>query len=129
MMGSTIRNALVLQFISSAVGLAFCALAVTLVQHTFWLFCLLFGVGLMGLFVATAPLCEASVPPPKYSTTRSLSFALLVLWRRGGSLMCPPALRGGKKPLTDCSKRFDFNITVSILNLIYLEGEEFENSI
>ena len=62
LMGSTIRNALVLQFISSAVGLAFCALAVTLVEHTFWLFCLLFGVGLMGLFVATAPLCEPLFP-------------------------------------------------------------------
>lgn len=60
-MGASIRSALCLQLGSSLTGLVFCVLAVTLIQHTFWAFCLLFGVGLFGLFVATAPLCEHSV--------------------------------------------------------------------
>ena len=79
-MGPTIRNALVLQFISSAVGLAFCALAVTLVQHTYWLFCLLFGVGLMGLFVATAPLCELVFA---HSSTLQHAHSALLCWACG----------------------------------------------
>ena len=59
--GSSLRNALALQLASSAIGLLFCGLAVTVIQRTFWAFCLLFGVGLTGLFIATAPLCECSL--------------------------------------------------------------------
>lgn len=57
-LGATISAALSLQLVASVLGLVFCALAVILIQNTFWAFCLLFGVGLFGLFVATAPLCE-----------------------------------------------------------------------
>ena len=56
--GATIGNALSLQLAASTVGLVFCALAITLIKTTFWLFCIVFGVGFCSLMAATAPLCE-----------------------------------------------------------------------
>ena len=56
-LGSTISNAISLQIFSAITGLIFCSLSLNFVPQ-FWLFCVVFGIGLFGLFVATAPLCK-----------------------------------------------------------------------
>ena len=56
-LGATIQNAISLQLLSAVMGLVFCAVSLIFIPQ-FGFFCLVFGIGLFGLFIATAPLCE-----------------------------------------------------------------------
>jgi len=97
LLGSTIRYALAIQLASSLTGLLFCALAVTLIKSTFWAFCILFGLGLCGLFAATAPLYAVgmwSIPLPQRPAGQAY---LVVAMHLLGDVPSPPivgALQG-----------------------------------
>ncbi len=56
-MGSSLQNAMMLSAASAAVALVACE-AAFLLASSFVAFCAVLGVGLLGLFLATAPLCE-----------------------------------------------------------------------
>lgn len=74
--GASIGNALSLQLAASFVGLIFCALAITLIKTTFWLFCIIFGIGFCSLMAATAPLCKHLM----FLTLTSLKLVITWAW-------------------------------------------------
>lgn len=61
-MGSSLQNAMTLSAASAAVALVACE-AAFLLARSFVAFCAVLGVGLLGLFLATAPLCKLTSLP------------------------------------------------------------------